>query len=232
VITVDVPVLGRRERDVRAGFTLPPKLGLDTIMEGALHLGWTMAFMRAEPIAFGNVFRRDNVSSAAPVNLAEHVNSQFDPRLSWNDIGWFRSNWKGPIIIKGIQTVEDAKIAADVGVEAIALSNHGGRQLDGAPPALELVAPVADAVGDSVEIICDGGVRRGGDIAKAVALGAKACMAGRPYLYGLAAGGERGVDFVLGLLLEELCRTMALIGDTGIDGLTPELVEWRKGGRA
>ena len=232
VITVDVPVLGRRERDVRAGFTLPPKLGLDTIMEGALHLGWTMAFMRAEPIAFGNVFRRDNVSSAAPVNLAEHVNSQFDPRLSWDDIAWFRSNWKGPIVIKGIQTVEDAKIAADLGVEAIALSNHGGRQLDGAPPALELVAPVADAVGDSVEIICDGGVRRGGDIAKAVALGAKACMAGRPYLYGLAAGGERGVDFVLGLLLEELCRTMALIGVTGIDGLTPELVEWRKGGRA
>jgi L-lactate dehydrogenase (cytochrome) len=134
--------------------------------------------MRAEPIAFANIFRREGVSSADPVSLAEHVNSQFDPRLSWDDIAWFRSNWKGPIVIKGIQTLEDARIAADVGVEAIALSNHGGRQLDGAPPPLELVAPVAEAVGDRVEIICDGGIRRGGDIAKAVALGAQACMSG------------------------------------------------------
>ncbi len=230
VITVDVPVLGRRERDVRRGFTLPPKIGLDTIIEGALHPGWSWSFLRAEPIAFANVFRRDGVSAADPVSLAEHVNSQFDPRLSWKDIGWFRSNWKEPIVIKGIQTVEDARMAADVGVEAIALSNHGGRQLDGAPPALELVAPVAEAVGDRAEIICDGGVRRGSDIAKAVALGARACMAGRAYLYGLGAGGERGVDFVLALLLEDLRRTMALVGATAIDGLTAELVQWRKGG--
>lgn len=227
VITVDVPVLGRRERDVRRGFTLPPRIGIETIIDGALHAGWTLSFMRAEPIEFSNVFRREGVSSASPVSLAEHVNSQFDPGLSWDDIAWFRSNWKGPIVIKGIQTVEDARTAADVGVEAIALSNHGGRQLDGAPPALELVAPVAEAVGDRVEIICDGGVRRGSDIAKAVALGARACMAGRAYLYGLAAGGERGVDFVLALLHEELRRTMALAGVTGIEGLTAELVEWR-----
>jgi L-lactate dehydrogenase (cytochrome) len=232
VITVDVPVLGRRERDVRRGFTLPPKIGLDTIIDGALHPGWTWSFVRAEPIAFANVFRRDNVSSAAPVNLAEHVNSQFDPRLSWDDIAWFRSNWKGPIVIKGIQTVDDARMAADAGVQAVALSNHGGRQLDGAPPPLDLVAPVAEAVGDRIEIICDGGVRRGSDIAKAVALGARACMAGRAYLYGLAAGGERGVDFVLALLLEDLRRTMALVGVTAIEGLTAELVEWRRGGGA
>jgi L-lactate dehydrogenase (cytochrome) len=232
VITVDVAVLGRRERDVRRGFTLPPKIGLETIIDGALHPGWTWSFVRAEPIAFSNVFRREGVSAADPVSLAEHVNSQFDARLSWDDIAWFRSNWKGPIVIKGIQTMEDARIAADVGVEAIALSNHGGRQLDGAPPPLELVAPVAEAVGDRVEIICDGGVRRGSDIAKAVALGARACMAGRAYLYGLAAGGERGVDFVLALLLEDLRRTMALAGVTKVDGLSAELVEWRKGGQA
>ena len=231
VITVDVAVLGRRERDERRGFTLPPKLGLDTIIDSALHVGWTLSFMRAEPIEFSNVFRRQGVSAADPVSLAEHVNSQFDPRLSWDDIAWFRSNWKGPIVIKGIQTVEDARTAADVGAEAIALSNHGGRQLDGAPPALELVAPVAEAVGDRVEIICDGGVRRGSDIAKAVALGARACMAGRAYLYGLGAGGERGVDFVLALLHEDLRRTMALGGVTRIDGVTPDLVEWRKGWR-
>jgi L-lactate dehydrogenase (cytochrome) len=227
-ITVDVPVLGRRERDIRRGFTLPPKIGLDTIIDGARHIGWTWAFVRAEPIEFSNVFRLEGAGSAAPVSLAEHVNSQFDPGLSWDDIAWFRSNWSGPVIIKGIQTVEDAKIAADIGVQAIALSNHGGRQLDGAPAPLELVAPVADAIGDSVEIICDGGVRRGSDIAKAVALGARACMAGRPYLYGLAAGGERGVDHVLALLLEDLRRTMALVGVTQIEGLTPELVEWRR----
>jgi L-lactate dehydrogenase (cytochrome) len=225
VITVDVPVLGRRERDIRRGFTLPPKMGLDTIIDGVLHLGWTLAFMRAEPIEFSNVFRRDAVNSATPVSLAEHVNSQFDPALSWDDISWFRSNWKGPIMIKGIQTVDDARIAADIGVQAIALSNHGGRQLDGAPAPLELVAPVTEAVGDSVEIICDGGVRRGSDIARAVALGARACMAGRPYLYGLAAGGERGVDHVLRLLLDDMRRTMALIGVTAIEGLKPELVD-------
>jgi L-lactate dehydrogenase (cytochrome) len=231
VITVDVPVLGRRERDIRRGFTLPPRIGIETIIDGMLHPGWTLSFLRAEPIAFANVFRREGVSAVDPVSLAEHVNSQFDPCLSWDDIAWFRSAWKGPIVIKGIQTVEDARIAADLGVEAIALSNHGGRQLDGAPPPLELVEPVAEAVGDRVEIICDGGIRRGSDIARAVALGARACMAGRAYLYGLGAGGERGVDFVLALLHEDLKRTMALVGATRIDGLTADLVEWRTSGR-
>jgi L-lactate dehydrogenase (cytochrome) len=228
VITVDVPVLGRRERDVRSGFTLPPKLGLDTIIEGMLHLGWTLDFMRAEPISFSNIFRRDDVSAANPVSLAEHVNRQFDPGLSWDDISWFRANWRGPIVIKGIQTVEDARIAADLGVEVIALSNHGGRQLDGAPPPLDLVAPVADTVGDRVEIICDGGIRRGSDIAKAVALGARAGMIGRPYLFGLGAGGERGVEFVLALLRDGLKQTMQLAGVTRIEDLTADLVEWRK----
>jgi L-lactate dehydrogenase (cytochrome) len=231
VITVDVPVLGRRERDVRSGFTLPPKLGIDTIMEGLLHLGWTLDLLQAEPISFANIFRLDDVSAVNPVSLAEHVNAQFDPRLSWDDIGWFRSNWDGPILIKGIQTVEDARIAVDTGVEGVILSNHGGRQLDSAPPPLELVAPVADAVGDRVEIICDGGIRRGSDIAKAVALGARAAMIGRAYLYGLGAGGERGVDFVLALLRSGLRQTMQLAGATSIAELTPDLVEWRNRAR-
>jgi L-lactate dehydrogenase (cytochrome) len=227
VITVDVPVLGRRERDIRRGFTLPPRIGLDTIIDGIIHPEWTLRLMRAEPIEFSNVFRRDGVTSTSPVSLAEHVNSQFDPHLSWDDIGWFRANWTGPIVIKGIQTVEDARMAADVGVEAIAISNHGGRQLDGAPPPLELVAPVADSVGDRIEIICDGGVRRASDILKAVALGARACMAGRAYLYALGAGGERGVDFVLSLFRSDLKRTMALLGVTTIRDVTSDLVEWR-----
>ncbi|HEX9548905.1 MAG TPA: alpha-hydroxy acid oxidase, partial [Acidimicrobiales bacterium] len=163
-VTVDAGVLGRRERDVRRGFTLPPKLGLDTLVDGALHPGWTWQFVRSEPITFANVTGTAPVDGTDAVNLSEFVSSQFDPSLSWRDIDWMRSEWPGPIVVKGIQTVDDAVLAADVGVEAIALSNHGGRQLDGAPAPVELIRPVRDAVGDRVEVICDGGVRRGSDI--------------------------------------------------------------------
>ncbi len=158
------------------------------------------------------------------VSLADYIAQQMDPGLTWKDAEWLRSVWDGPIVMKGIQTVADAKIAADHGIEAIALSNHGGRQLDSAPAIADLVAPVADAVGDSIEIICDGGVRRGSDIVKAVALGATACMAGRAYLYGLGAGGERGVDHVLDLFAADMRRTMALIGARDVDALTRDLV--------
>lgn len=224
VITVDTAVLGRRERDVRRGFSLPPKIGLDTIIDGIVHPGWTWDFIRAEPIAFANVAGKSVGDGGDPVSLADYVNSQFDPSLSWSDIGWFRERWAGNIVIKGIQTVDDALIAADEGIDAIALSNHGGRQLDGAPAPIELVVPVADAVGDRIEIICDGGIHRGSDIVKAVALGATACMAGRAYLYGLGAGGERGVDHALDLLERGFRRTMALNGCASVGELTPELI--------
>jgi L-lactate dehydrogenase (cytochrome) len=226
VLTVDTAVLGRRERDVRRGFSLPPKIGLSTLVDGALHPGWTWRFLRSDPIRFANV--RDAASvgdGSTAVTLSEYVNTQFDPGLSWRDVEWMRSVWAGPLIIKGVQTVDDARLAADAGVEAIALSNHGGRQLDSAPATLDLVAPVADAVGDRLEIICDGGVRRGSDIVKAVALGARACMAGRAYLYGLGAAGERGVDHVLGLLDADVRRTMALVGASSVAELGRELVE-------
>ena len=228
VLTVDTAVLGRRERDVRRGFSLPPKIGLGTLVDGAVHPGWTWRFLRSEPIRFANV--RDAVGvgdGSTAVTLSEYVNTQFDPGLSWRDVEWMRSVWAGPLVIKGIQTVDDARLAADAGVEAIALSNHGGRQLDSAPATLDLVAPVADAVGDRLEIICDGGVRRGSDIVKAVALGARACMAGRAYLYGLGAAGERGVDHVLGLLDADVRRTMALVGASTVAELGRELVDPR-----
>jgi L-lactate dehydrogenase (cytochrome) len=225
-ITVDTAVLGRRERDVRRGFSLPPKIGLGTLVDGAMHPGWTWRFLRSDPIRFANVGETMGVGDGSTaVTLSEYVNAQFDPGLSWRDVEWMRSVWNGPLIIKGIQTVDDARLAAEAGVEAIALSNHGGRQLDSAPAPIDLVAPVADAVGDRLEIVCDGGVRRGSDIVKAVALGARACMAGRAYLYGLGAAGERGVDHVLGLLDADVRRTMALVGASTVSELGPELVD-------
>jgi L-lactate dehydrogenase (cytochrome) len=224
VITVDTAMLGRRERDVRRGFTLPPQLGLSTLFDGVVHPAWTWAFARSEPIVFANVVGGAVDDGSDPVSLSEYIGAQFDPSLSWNDVAWFRSRWNGPIVLKGVQSVDDARLAVDAGVDAIALSNHGGRQLDGAPAPIDLVAPVAEAVGGSIEIICDGGVRRGSDIAKALALGATACMVGRPYLYGLAAGGERGVSAVIGQLADGLARTMALVGARDVGSLTPALV--------
>jgi L-lactate dehydrogenase (cytochrome) len=212
VLTVDTAVLGRRERDVRRGFSLPPSIGLSTIIDGALHPRWTWQFVRSEPIRFANVIGRDVGDGASPVSLSDYINEQFDPTLSWADVDWLRSIWDGPIVLKGVQHVDDAVRAVDAGVDAVALSNHGGRQLDGAPTPLSLVAPVADMIGDRAEIICDGGVRRGGDIVKAVAAGANAVMAGRAYLYGLGAAGERGVERVLHWLHDDMVRTMHLVG--------------------
>jgi L-lactate dehydrogenase (cytochrome) len=226
VLTVDTIVLGRRERDVRRGFTLPPRIGPDTIVDGVLHPAWTWSFLRSEPIAFANLTRHD-VEGGPPVSMAAYGHQSFDASLSWADVEWIRSIWDRPIVLKGIQTVEDAELAVAAGVEAIAVSNHGGRQLDGAPPALEVLPLVADAVGGRTEILCDGGVRRGSDIVKAVALGATAAMAGRAYLYGLGAAGEAGVDHVLRMLDDDVRRTMALCGVASIDELTPDLVRWR-----
>ncbi len=225
VLTVDTAVLGRRERDVRRGFSLPPAIGPRTLVDGALHPGWTLDFLRNEPIRFANVVGRDVGDGASPVTLADYVNAQFDPALSWSDVDWLRSIWDGPIVVKGIQTVEDAVLAADAGVEAIALSNHGGRQLDGAPAVFDLVAPVADAVGDRIEIICDGGVRRGSDIVKAVAAGADVAMAGRAYLYALGAAGERGVDRLLEWFRADVVRTMSLCGVGRVSDIGPDLIE-------
>ena len=172
MLTVDTAVFGRRDRDVRRGFTFPPQIGLRTLVDGARRPGWTWRFVRGEPIRFANVVGRDVGDGTDAVSLADYINAQFDPSLTWSDVEWMRSLWDGPFLIKGIQTVADAALAADAGVDAIALSNHGGRQLDSSPAPVDLVAPVAEAVGDRVEVVCDGGVRRGSDIVKAVALGA------------------------------------------------------------
>ena len=227
-LTVDTAVLGRRERDVRRGFTLPPEVGLGTIIDGLKNPGWTWDFLKADPIRFANVEGITAIDGSTAVDLAEHMKSQFDPGLSWSDVEWLRSIWKGPILIKGIQTVEDALIAVESGVEAIAVSNHGGRQLDGAPAPFDLLPEVAEAVQNRLEIICDGGVRRGSDVVKAVSLGANAVMTGRPYLYALGACGERGVDHVLDLLQEGIERTMALTGVASVEDLSQDLISRTK----
>jgi len=227
-LTVDATVLGRRERDVRRGFTLPPKLGLDTVIDGILHPGWTWDFVRSDPIVFANVTGQAFGDGTDAVSLAEYVNGQFDPALSWRDLEWIRSVWDGPIVIKGIQSVEDAVDAAAEGVDAIVVSNHGGRQLDSAPATLDLIPPIADAVGDRLEVVVDGGIRRGADIVKALALGARAAMAGRAYLYGLGAGGERGVDQVLGMLESGVRRTMTLVGAAKVGDLSRDHVSFRE----
>ena len=227
-LTVDTAVLGRRERDVRRGFTLPPEVGLGTIIDGLKNPGWTWDFLKADPIRFANVEGITAIDGSTAVDLAEHMKSQFDHGLSWSDVEWLRSIWKGQILIKGIQTVEDALIAVESGVEAIAISNHGGRQLDGAPAPFDLLPEVAEAVQNRLEIICDGGVRRGSDVVKAVSLGANAVMTGRPYLYALGACGERGVDHVLDLLQEGIERTMALTGVASVEDLSQDLISRTK----
>ena len=228
LVTVDTAVLGRRERDVRRGYTLPPKIGLDTILDGIIHPAWTRDFLTNDPITFANVPPQSGAGDGSTaVELAGFINSQFDQALSWADVDWIRSVWPGPVILKGIQTVADAELAVKAGVEAVALSNHGGRQLDDAPAPIELVEPVAQAVGGQIEIICDGGVRRGSDIVKALALGATACSIGRPYLYALGAAGEAGVDHVLEFFRAGMVRTMQLSGSRSIDEITSDLVVWR-----
>ena len=215
--TVDIAAPGGRERDVRHGFTLPPQLELSTLLDGLRRPGWTWDFVRSEPITFANFRGRVAADGSTAVALSQYIKHQFDPTVNWRDLDWLRSIWDGPLVVKGIQTVADARLAAESGCEAIVLSNHGGRQLEGAPAPVDLVAPVVDAVAGRTAVICDGGVRRGGDIVKAVALGADACMAGRFYLYGLGAGGEAGVDYAIEVLTEEVRRTMTLLGCTAVD---------------
>ncbi len=226
LLTVDTAVLGRRERDVRRGYTLPPKIGLDTIIDGVIHPAWTLDFLRGGAITFSNVAGRDGDGTSA-VSLSDYIGTQFTQALSWEDVEWLRSQWDRPIVLKGVQTVADAKQAVAVGVEGIALSNHGGRQLDGAPSPISLVEPVAQEVQDQADVICDGGVRRGSDILKAVALGATAVSIGRPYLYGLGAAGERGVDHVIEFFRSGLERSMALSGVRTIDEVNRDLVSLR-----
>ena len=214
VFTVDLPVFAARYRDVRNGMTGGTGLfgRLAQIWDLVRHTGWLLDVpIGGKPLTFGNLAQA--VPSAKSLEAMKGwVDAQFDPAITWRDLGWLRENWSGNIVIKGVLDVDDAKAAADIGASAVIVSNHGGRQLDGAPSAISVLPRVADAVGGKLEVLMDGGIRSGQDVAKALALGAKAVMLGRPWAYGLAARGEQGVAEVLALLKRELEITMTLLG--------------------
>lgn len=216
VLTVDVPVSGARLRDVYNGLTIPPTLSLRTLGAMARKPRWLFDALTTEPLAFESLGAADQ--------LMELLNAVLDPGVTFADLEWLRSQWSGPLVVKGIQRVDDAKAALAAGANGIALSNHGGRQLDRSVTPLELLPRVAGTVGDSVEVYLDGGVRSGADIAAAVALGARAVFVGRPYLYALMAGGEDGVRHLLWLLHTDYSRTLSLLGATRTSELDRDLV--------
>lgn len=211
-LTVDVPLLGQRERDLRNGATIPPKITVRNVVDVMQRVNWLRSVLLGPNITFKNFVGAQSGLGSDPVALWSFVSKQHDPSITWDDLAWFRSQWQGPMAIKGIMTAEDARRAVSEGVEGIIVSNHGGRQLDSLPSGIEVLPEIADAVGDRAEIILDGGVRRGTDVVKALALGARACMIGRPMLYGLAAGGQAGVERAVEILQTETDRALALLG--------------------
>lgn len=211
VLTVDLPLQGPRERDVRNGFTIPPRLGLDNIFDYASKLGWLWRMANGPKITFGNM-DSPNGAKRKLTTLTAHIAAQFDASVSWNDLAWLRAQWPGKLAVKGILHPDDARLAVAHGVDAVIVSNHGGRQLDCSPSAVTALPAIVDAVGEKIEVLMDGGVRRGSDIVKAMALGANACIVGRAGLYGLASGGQDGVAHAISILQKEIDITLALLG--------------------
>lgn len=211
VLTVDLQVIGQRHQDIKNGMTVPPEWSLSKLLDFASKPTWVSGVLRGKRRTFGNI--AGHVKNADDLNrLAEWTASQFDTSLSWKDIDWIRSIWPGKLILKGILDVEDAELAAKTGAQALVVSNHGGRQLDGAPSSIEVLPEIVDAVGSQMEVMFDGGIRTGMDVMRALALGAKSCMIGRAYAYGLGAAGEAGVAKAIDILAKELTTTMGLCG--------------------
>ncbi len=224
VVTLDTPVLGQRERDVRNGATIPPRVTLANALDNLRRPGWLWTISRGGRVQFANVAAANPSASLSPFALSPFVNSLFDPTVTWKDLDEMRALWPGPLAVKGVMCAADARLAVEHGADAVIVSNHGGRQLDGAPASLDVLPEVVQAVGDRCEVILDGGIRRGTDMAKAMALGARACMIGRPYLYGLAAGRQAGVAGAIRILVTELRRALALMGCTSAGDLCPEVL--------
>ena len=216
VLTVDLQVLGQRHADIRNGLSVPPALKVRNLLDMATKPAWAWRMLSAKRWTFGNL--TGHVKGEQGVKeLADWVSHQFDPTLNWNDVEWIRSIWPGKLILKGILDVDDARTASKAGATAIVVSNHGGRQLDGAPSTISKLPTIVEAVGSEIEVLFDGGVRSGQDVMRALALGARGCLVGRAYIYGLGAGGESGVATAIEILRKELSVTMALTGTRSID---------------
>lgn len=212
--TVDVPVAGARLRDKRNGMSIPPALTFGTVINALPRPQWWIDFLTTEPLAFASLDRWSGT-------VAELLDTMFDPTVTFDDLAWIKSQWPGKLVVKGIQTLDDAKAVVDLGVDGIVLSNHGGRQLDRAPIPFHLLPSVAAELGERTEIILDTGIMSGADIVAAIALGADFTLVGRAYLYGLMAGGEAGVDRMIAILTEQIERTMRLLGVATLDDLNP-----------
>jgi L-lactate dehydrogenase (cytochrome) len=221
-LAVDVAVGGKRERDLRTGFGIPIRPSLRLYASFARHPGWLLRQRRRGPLQLANVANR--VASHSLLAETRYFGEQLDPSVTWKDVRAIIDLWGGPFALKGLMCADDARRAVDVGATAVIISNHGGRQLDGAAAAIQVLPEIADAVGDRIEVILDGGIRRGAHVVKALARGAKACSIGRPYLFGLAAAGEPGVARALQILRTELVRAMQLCGCTDVSHIGPELV--------
>jgi len=217
LVTVDVPVAGARLRDTRNGMSIPPTLTLRTVLDAAPHLRWWFDLLSTEPLSFASLDRW-------PGTVAEYLDTMFDPTVTFDDLAWIKSQWPNKLVVKGIQTLDDARAVAELGVDGLVLSNHGGRQLDRAPVPFHLLPSVARELGGSCEILLDTGIMSGADIVAAVALGARFTLVGRAYLYGLMAGGEAGVERAIEILSSQVNRTMRLLGVTSLDELAPRHV--------
>ena len=231
VLTVDLQVLGQRHKDLKNGMTVPPEVKLSNLIDIATKPAWAMSVLRGKRKTFGNI--AGHVKGMEGVaSLAEWTNQQFDPALSWDDVAWIKSMWPGKLIIKGINDVEDARTVVKLGADALVVSNHGGRQLDGAESSIRALPKIADAVGSDIEVLFDGGIRTGADIMRALALGARSCMIGRAYAWGLGAGGKPGVAKAIDILKKELDITMALCGVNRTSDIGPQVLVGHEGKNA
>ncbi len=223
VLTVDLQMIGQRHADIKNGMTVPPQWSLGKVWDFATKPGWVSGVLRGKRRTFGNLVGQmkgtDDITQ-----LAQWTSSQFDPSLNWKDVEWIRSLWPGKLVIKGILDVEDARLAVKTGAQALVVSNHGGRQLDGAPSSIAVLPEIVDAVGSQTEVMFDGGIRSGQDVMRALALGAKSCMIGRAYIYGLGAGGQEGVAKAIEVIGKELRTTMGLCGVSRIDEIDRRVV--------
>ena len=226
-LTVDTLVAGNRERDHRTGFTTPPRLTLKSLLSFAMHPTWVFNYLTHEKFKLANVVKKTDKGTNIAKSVIEYINEQYDPAMNWKDAEYCVKKWNGPFALKGVMSVEDAKRAIDIGCTAIMISNHGGRQLDGSRSPFDQIKAISDAVGDKIEIILDGGVRRGTHVLKALAAGAKACSFGKMFLFSLAAGGQRGVEHLLRTMHDEINRNMVLMGCKNLKELNSSKLIYR-----